>query len=181
MQTIHLLSVDNFLDKAVLAEDVNSLIVKKTLQIAQSIKMQSLLGTTLYNKILNLVSDGTISDVGNVKYKTLLDDYIIPVIQFEGYYKLLLHLHAQVTDKGAQTRSGEYSNYIDMSGLKLLRAEAKNESEFYANLLVVFMCDNSNDYPEYYNNQEGINASKQPFFSGIVFDNGACDDCGLNK
>ena len=170
MQTIHLLTVDNFLEKAVISEDVNALIVKKVLQNAQSIKMQSLLGTTLYNKVLTLVSDGTISDVGNVNYKTLLDNYIIPVIQFEGYYKLLLHLHAQLTDKGAQTRNGEYSNAIDMSGLKLLRAEAKNDSEFYANLLVLFLCDGSNDYPEYNNVTEGINANKKPFFSGIYFD-----------
>ena len=101
MQTIHLLSVDNFLEKAVISEDVNALTVKKTLQIAQSIKMQSLLGTKLYNKVIELVYEDTISDVENVNYKNLLDNYIIPVIQFEGYYKLLLHLHAQVTDIGA--------------------------------------------------------------------------------
>ena len=170
METIHLLSTDSFLDKAVISEDVNALIVKKVLQNAQSIKMQSLLGTKLYNKILTLVSGGTIGDGGNAVYKTLLDEYILPVIQFEGYYKLLLHLHAQVTDKGAQTRSGEYSNSIDMAGLKLLRTDAKNDSEFYANLLVVFICDNVNDYPEYNDSSIGIEANKKPFFSGIYFD-----------
>ena len=169
-QTIHLLSTDSFLEKAVISEDVNALIVKKVLQNAQSIKMQSLLGTKLYNKILSLVSGGTIADGGNSVYKTLLDEYILPVIQFEGYYKLLLHLHAQVTDKGAQVRSGEYSNAIDMSGLKLLRAEAKIDSEFYANLLVVFICDNVSDYPEYTDTTEGIESNKKPFFSGIYFD-----------
>ena len=171
MQTIHLLSVDNFLEKAVISEDVNALTVKKTLQIAQSIKMQSLLGTKLYNKVLELVSNNTINDIGNVNYKNLLEDYIIPVIKFEGYYKLLLHLHAQVTDKGAQNRNGEFSISVDMSGLKLLRAEAKNDSEFYANLLVLFLCDNSEDYIEYCDTTEGIGASKKPFFSGIYLDN----------
>jgi hypothetical protein len=170
METIHLLSVDNFKEKAVLSEDINSLIIKKTLQIAQSIRIQSLLGTKLYNKILELVSNNTIGDVGNVNYKTLLDNYIINVIQFEGYYKLLLHLQAQVTDKGPQSRSGEFSVPIEMSGLKLLRAESKNDAEFYGNLLVTFIRDNSNDYPEYCDTTEGINSSKTAFFSGIYFD-----------
>jgi len=170
METIHLLSPENFLDKAVLSEDINVITVKKTLQVAQSIKLQGLLGTKLYKKITSLVSDGTIIDTGSINYKTLLDDYIIPVIQFEGYYKLLLHLHAQVTDKGPQTRSAEFSLPVDMSGLKLLRVEAKNDSEFKANLLVTFLCNNSADYPEYCNSTEGIGANKKPFFSGMYFD-----------
>ena len=168
-QTIHLLSTDSFLEKAVISEDVNALIVKKVLQNAQSIKLQSLLGTKLYSTILEYVEDGNILVPYFGVYKTLLDEYILPVIQFEGYYRLLLHLHAQVTDKGAQTRSGEYSNAIDMAGLKLLRADAKNDSEFYANLLVVFICDNVSDYPEYTDTTEGIEANKKPFFSGIYF------------
>lgn len=170
METVHLLSTENFLDKAVISEDVNALTVKKVLYNAQSITVQSLLGTKLYNKIISLVSGGTISDAENSKYKSLLDEHISSVIQFEGYYKLLLHLHAQITDKGPQVRSGEYSNAIDMSGLKMLRADAKNDSEFHANLLVVFIEDNCGDYPEYTDTTEGIESNKKPFFSGIYFD-----------
>ena len=43
---------------------------------AQKLYVESKLGTKLTDKIKNLIKTGTIGNVGNEAYKTLLDDYI---------------------------------------------------------------------------------------------------------
>ena len=49
-------------------------------KLAQEIHVQQYMGTELYNEIAGLISDGTIDDVGNAKFKTLLNDYIAPML-----------------------------------------------------------------------------------------------------
>jgi len=44
---------------------------------AQKIYVETALGTDLNNKLKDLIVAGTVGNVGNEAYKTLLDDYII--------------------------------------------------------------------------------------------------------
>jgi len=170
--TVHLLKVENFKDSAPITQDVDSVLAKKVLFTAQDIHIQSLLGTVLYKHILALVVSGDIALGGNTSYKTLLDDYIIPSLQSNGYYRLISHLHTQVTDKGLMQRRGEFADQAGSIEVKRLRGDARNDFEFRDNLMITFLCDNSGDYPEYTNVTEGIGASKKPFFCGIAFSGG---------
>ena len=43
---------------------------------AQKLYVEPKLGTTLYKKLESLITAGTIGNVGNEAYKTLVDDYI---------------------------------------------------------------------------------------------------------
>ena len=49
------------------------------IKIAQEIDIQNYTGTDLYNKISTLISNGEIDDVGNAKYKLLLNTYLQPM------------------------------------------------------------------------------------------------------
>ena len=180
---VHLLNIETFRDHNPVTEDIDAVLTKKVLFRAQSIHIHSVLGTALYKHILALVVSGDISLPAKSAYKTLLDEYVIPSLQANGYYRMLSSLASQITDKGVMKRRGEFADQADSQELRRLRADAKNDYEFFDNLLVTYLCDNSGEFPEYTNTEEGINAIKTPYFSGIYFGPGQDDSCsrGLDK
>jgi len=168
---VHLHKVEDFKDQFPLNVDVDAKILKNVLQIAQEIKIQGFLGTALYKKVLALVLSGEISDLGNEVYKELLDDHIIKTLGYFGYVEALLHISREFTDKGAQTKKGEWSDPVDTAELKFLRQEALNKAEFMSTLMVDFLCTNQNDLPEYIDpDKEGITPNKEAYFSGMELD-----------
>jgi len=50
------------------------------IETAQDIHVQNYLGSNLYIKLQNIVDDGTIDDLGNEAYRTLLTDFIKPML-----------------------------------------------------------------------------------------------------
>ena len=50
------------------------------IEVSQDIHIQNYLGTSLYDKISSLITGGTINDSANAAYKTLLNDYITPML-----------------------------------------------------------------------------------------------------
>ena len=52
------------------------------IKMAQVLEIQNLMGTELYNQIGTMISDGSIDDVGNAKFKTLLNDWLNETPEF---------------------------------------------------------------------------------------------------
>ena len=50
------------------------------IKLAQEIDIQNITGTSLYNKFSTLISSGTIDDAANANYKTLLNEYVAPML-----------------------------------------------------------------------------------------------------
>jgi hypothetical protein len=50
------------------------------IKLAQQIHIQNYLGTELYNKISTLITSGDIDEAEYADYKTLLNDYIQPML-----------------------------------------------------------------------------------------------------
>lgn len=164
---IHLQSVEQFKDVMTINVDVDAKTIKTVLYNTQLVQIQSLLGTDLYKKIIELVETGDITLPANAAYKTLLDEHIKVCLRFEGYSRLIPHLNNQLTDKGQQSRNGEFSQ---PSGDAILMKRAKNDAELMAKLMMEFICDNIGDYPEYNTGQEGILPNDKPYFSGVELD-----------
>lgn len=170
MSHVHLLNVEKFRDDYPISTDADSKKIKNLLFSTQDVEIHGLLGTNLYNKILDLVRAGTIGDPGNAVYKTLLDEHIIKCLGLYGYASALITFANPVTDKGPQNRRGEFSSSSDIKTIQFIREEWTNRAEFCANLMVKFLCENSKDYPEYTDTTgSGIKANKEPFFGGIEF------------
>jgi len=173
MKIVRLLSVERFRELQVINEDTSADIIKKVLYQAQSIKVLQFLGSKLYNKILELVDTDEIEDAENVKYKQLLDEHIHTVLGGWGYHKIIPHLTYQLTDKGLQQRDGNHSRTpADNTVTKQLKI-AENDAEFVTSLMITFICEHQSDYPEYGQTDDGIEANKKPYFSGIQFGHGS--------
>ena len=64
-------------------------LIKNGIREAQDISLQRVIGTLLYEKLLDLVSSNTIGDSSNAAYKTLLDSYIQDMLLYASYFNLL--------------------------------------------------------------------------------------------
>lgn len=170
MKIVRLLSVETFRELQPINEDTDSTTLKKVLYNAQESKIQEHLGTSLYNKIIDLVDSGNITQPANAKYKTLLDDWIVKVLSYWGYVKAIPHMTYQFTDKGVQQRDGNHSRTADPAAVRAKIQGAENDAEFQANLMIKFICNHSSDYREYGEVDDGIQANRKPFFSGMQLD-----------
>ena len=119
---------------------------------------------------------GNISLTENSAYKTLLDDYIIKCLGYYTYFRSIHTFSYQFTDKGLQSRRGDFSNTSPDAIISKVREEARNDAEFWGDIMIKYLCDNHELYPEYTTYDEGVRPPKKAYFSGIEFGI-TSDDC----
>ena len=139
------------------------------IEISQDIHVQNYLGTDLYNKYQTLIIDGTINDVGNAKYKTLLDTYIKPFTIHWALVEYLPYAAYTVANGGVYKHTSETSQTVDKNEIDFLIEKQRDTAQHYTRRFIDFMCFNSNDYPEYNSNSNGdMYPDKKSDFGGWV-------------
>jgi len=132
--------VDNNLDTA---------LIKNGIREAQDIESQRIIGTLLYDKIISLVSGGTITDSENSNYKTLLDDYIQNFLIYASYFYILDDIYIRSRNNGLiQPTGGDNSEGVDRSLYNMKRSSTKNKMEFYAQKLRDYIIEEEALFPE---------------------------------
>ncbi len=119
---------------------------------AQDIHVQAYLGTDLYEKIMELIVDGTIYNSSSAKYEKLLVSYIKPMLIQWGLVQYLPFAAYTVANGGIYKHSAESSETVDKNEVDYLQEQARTTANYYTERLVAYLCDNSNDYPEYKTN-----------------------------
>ncbi len=163
MATVILLSTDKLKKNTPLQENIDDDILKPYIQRAQVTYIQQYLGTDLYDKILSDVQAGTIAGV----YKTLLDDYIQPVLIEWSFYEALPFISLKLTNKTIGRGNADYLIEGDLEDLKYLRNTVRDMGRFLAERLIGQLKENSNLYPEY-NTNSGLDKI-QPQYSQNLF------------
>lgn len=171
MAIVYLISAEALRDEMTINTDVDAKTVSSSILEAQKVQLRQVLGTSLYRHMLELVENGTITDTSNSDYKTLLDDYIIPYLMFASMVRLVPHLNAQLTDKGLQSRNGEFSQPVSRGNAKMIVGQYKNDAEYMSEILIKYLCEYSNKFPEYDSTLRGedMKGHKKPYFNGIQF------------
>lgn len=174
-QTILFLSVDDLKENTTLNYNIEDKIVEGSIIDAQNIDIQAIIGTTLYEKLLNMVLIDDIS--GNTSYKTLLESYIIPTQIKFAFRRSLISVYAKATNKSVSTQTSDNSNPVDITILDKMRNEILDDCEFYSNRLKSYLYENQTDFPEYLNpnpnsRKDVIYPNKcDTYFSGIHVNN----------
>jgi hypothetical protein len=119
---------------------------------AQDIHVQAYLGTDLYEKIMELVIAGTIADAGNEVYNTLLVSYVKPMLIQWSLVQYFPFVAYTVANGGVFKHKSETSETVDKEEVDYLQEQARTTANYYTERLVRFLCDRSNDYPEYNTN-----------------------------
>ena len=121
-------------------------------EIAQDIHVQSYLGTDLYEKIMSLIVSNTINDLSNEKYKTLLVSYIKPMLIQWSLVQFYPFVAYTIANGGVFKHRSETSETVSKEEVDYLQEQSRTTANYYSERLVRFLCDRSNDYPEYNTN-----------------------------
>lgn len=149
-------------------------LISATIREAQIVHITRLLGSKLYDKIIDDVDNDTLT--GN--YKSLVDDYIQDALLYWSYYESLEAIYLRPRNAGLVVpQGGENNAAADINLYDKKRQSVKNKAEYFSERLVDYLCFNTSVYPEY---QQNVNSDIYPdtttqFKSPIVFRRGAVE------
>lgn len=150
MYNVLLISEQKLIDNTAMnGSNVDKSELRFCIQQAQTIYLQESLGTHLFDKMLELVETGDISLSGNSNYKTLLDNFIQPMLISFAYFIGLDNFFMKWVSIGLVSNRSEQGNSIDLKTLQYMKTQAKDRGEFNDNLLRRQLVFNSQLYPEY--------------------------------
>lgn len=148
-------------------------LIKNNIREAQDIELQRVIGTSLYNKLIDLVESGTINDSGNAEYKTLLDDYVQDMLLYSSYFYILESSYIRTRNDGLLIpQGGENTIAVDRTVYEMKRKSCRNKFEYYSDRLSRFINEKEGSYPEL--NDNDFLYQQQPdygtqFTSPVVF------------
>ncbi len=129
--------------------NIDSALIKNGIREAQDIKLQTVLGTLLTEKLYSLVDAGTIGDASNSAYKALLDSYVQNMLIYAAYWYILDSVYMRSRNNGLLIPDGgESSIAVDRSMYNVKRQAVQNKMEFYSDLLTDYIIEEQVLYPE---------------------------------
>lgn len=124
-------------------------LIRNNIIVAQDYHLQSIIGTNLYNKLMDLVDNGTITESGNSKYKTLLDDWVQDYLLYATYYETLESIYLRPRNNGLlRPNGGENSDPVDKDIYHMKRQSIENKLTYYAERLTNYIIENESIFPE---------------------------------
>ena len=160
--------------------------------IAQDVNLQSLLGFTMYNFIIQgLISDPSGNSFSQ-QYQYLLINGIQQSVSLWAMYNAYPTLLYKATNKAVVAKKSDESNTVGIRELEYLRDQLRNNAEFYDSRIREYITNNVNDFSEYYYTQ-GVNRirPKSNMYYGGLFlrqvgrgnnfnaNGGCCNDPGI--
>ncbi len=125
------------------------------IEVAQDIHIQNYLGGSLYDKLQALIISGDINLAGNSDYKALRDSYIKPMLTWFTQAEYLPFSMFKIDNGGVAKHRGEDSDTVNFSDVDRMMSKINDRAEFYTRRFLDYMCNNSNKFPEYSNNNNG--------------------------
>ena len=136
-------------------------------KIAQQIDIQQIIGTKMYDGLTAAIP--TINAPENARWKTILDDYIVPMLIWyaqSNYYPFAAY---QISNGGVYKHTSENSVSVDKNEVDFLVEKARTNADWYSRRFIDFMSFNQATYPEYTNNvNDDIFPSYEATFNGWV-------------
>ncbi len=163
------ITTDDLRRKSIIGGAVDADKFVQFIEVAQDIHIQNYLGTKLYDKISSLIVNDTIDDAGNAVYKTLLNDYLTPMLIWFAQSDYYMFASYQVSNGGVFRHRSESSETPSMQEIKSLVDSSRDKAEFYVRRFLDYMDNNNNSYPEYNDtNSDGMYPDKNENFNGWV-------------
>jgi len=153
-KNVLLISDEILKDRTAVHGNIDAKLLYPEIKTAQDMYIHPILGTALYNKIINEVDAGTIAGT----YKSLLDDYIIDCLLYYVLAGLPEALSYQFWNKGVVRKQGDSTELPSMSELIDLSNRYRIRADFYADRLNKYLKQNATEslYPEYLSPGDGI-------------------------
>lgn len=128
-----------------LHDNVSGEYIRPAMITGQTVYLKETLGDSLYNTIEGMVSGGTVPQ----PYKALLDDYIIPYLEFLVMAEITMNVSFKVRNLGVVTTNDTNATQSSMENTKYFQNYYQGKAEFYENRLRKYLTINAEDFPEY--------------------------------
>lgn len=147
MSKCFLISEATLKKNSVVNNNVDGMYLLPAIEFAQDAGLQPIIGTKLYNKLMDLVEDGSIT--GATDYKLLLDEYITPYLINKVTADIQIPLAYKLRNQGVVQQTGENTYVPSLKDLQYVVQNYENKANFYSNRLSDYLKANRSKYPEY--------------------------------
>ena len=135
---------------------------------AQKLYVESKLGTQLNEKLKTLIKNGTIGNVGNEAYKTLLDEYVGDMLPNWAFYHAIPFLRFKIENGNIYSKTSETGTALSTEEAQHLREEVRNTAEYYTERMIEYIKNNTSSFPEYSSNSGAdVNPDKNAYYNGM--------------
>jgi hypothetical protein len=135
------------------------------IKIAQQIDVRNYLGSELYNRISNDITNSTLS--GN--YLTLVQDYIQPLLIHFAMVQYLPFAAYQIKNGGIYKHQSENAESVSKDEVDYLVQKERDFAEYYTKRFIDYMAFNQTLFPEYTSNSnDDIYPDTNDLFNGWV-------------
>jgi len=174
MAKIYLLSEQTLKNNSILQDNVDMKVIMPTIYDVQNFYILPILGTSLYNDVLDKVANNTLT----ASYTTLLDDYITPTMIWYCRYELPMNMNYKYFNKSVGVQNSDNMNPASLEELQMIMDRAKNKAEWYAERLSNYLLAFPDLFPLYLNqtdvNIATIFSNRTNYTSGLVLDDAYC-------
>ena len=168
MSYVLLISEQKLKDSTAINLNVDVNILLPYVLQAQTLYIEPKLGTQLYEHIKGLIQAGTIGNVGNAAYKTLLDDYISFVLVNYSFYHAIPYLRFRIENGNIYSKTSENGTALTTEESQSLREEISNTAQYYTERLIEYIRNNTSLFPEYSTNSGAdVNPDKNAYYNGM--------------
>ena len=134
-------------------------------KIAQEIDVQQLMGTKMYDALTAAIPN--IDQPANSRWKTVLNDYIVPMLIWYAQSNYMPFAAYQIKNGGVFKHTSENAQSVDKNEIDFLVEKARTNAEWYSRRFIDFMAFNQTTYPEYTSNvNDDIYPSNDSTFNG---------------
>ena len=132
-------------------ESLDDSLIVNAVREAQDIVMQPIMGTKLYNALIEKIDNNSLSG----SYQTLVDDYIQPALIYASLYNITENVYVRTRNNGLLTPTGgENSVNVDKTMYDTKRQSISNKLQFYSDQLSRYLNEKYNLFPELGENTE---------------------------
>ena len=150
-----LITRDDIVKKTALNGNVDTDLFIQFVKIAQDTHIQNYLGTDLLEKFESLITAGTLDDVANADYKSLLLDYVKDMLIHWAMVEYLPFAAYSVANKGVFKHLSENSTNAEKFEIDFLVEKQRDIAQHYTQRFIDYICFNTSTFPEYNSNTNG--------------------------
>lgn len=168
MSYVLFISEEKLKDSTAINLNVDPNLLLPYVRQAQKLYVEPKLGTKLTQKLKDLITAGTIGDVANAAYKTLLDDYIGDMLPNWAFYHAVPFLRFKIENGNIYSKISETGNALSTEESQSLREEVSNTAQYYTERLIEYITNNTSLFPEYSTNSGAdVNPDRNAYYNGM--------------
>lgn len=166
MSTILFVTATHIKDHTFVDSNVDEKYIRISIEQAQKIHIRGFIGSGLYDELVSQIDADTLTALNT----TLLDDYVIPALEWWTLYEVAPFMTYKLTNKNIVKKNSDNSSGIDYNELDQFMNLITDKAQYFTSRLINYLMQNQSSYPLYFNPGTGIDT---------IFPTPNAFDCGI--